>query len=79
MSSESFDTWELGQLWTNVMPLLILATMAASLLVLSPWGIDLPYSPLSHFFTLFPLVVLATITYITKRKLDDEEAEVPSS
>lgn len=78
MTSESSERWELGQLAMNVMPLLILATLSASMLVLSPWGIDPLYSGLTHFFTLWPLFLLATITYIAWVKITEEEREVPT-
>lgn len=73
MSSDSIDAWELGQLLTNVMSMVILAVLAVSLVVLSPWGIDPLYSTLSHFFTLWPLLLLAIITYIAREKLAEEE------
>lgn len=75
-SSDPDDIWHLGQLFTNVVPLLILASMAVSILVLAPWGRDLVYSSLSHFFTLFPLFVLAVITFVARTKLIDDEREV---
>lgn len=78
MASDALDTWELGQVLTNVMPMLILTTLSVSLLVLSPWGIDLLYSGLTHFFTFWPLLLLAILTYITYVKLAEEEKEVPS-
>lgn len=77
-SASKGDLWDLGQLWSNVMPLLILALMSATLLALSPWGYDLPNSLFVHFFTLFPLVVLALVTYVARAKLFDEEREIPS-
>lgn len=73
MSSDSIDAWELGQLLTNVMSMVILAVLAVSLVVLSPWGIDPLYSTLSHFFTFWPLLLLAIITYIAREKLAEEE------
>lgn len=75
-SSEPDDVWHLGQLFTNVVPLLIMASMAASMLVLAPWGRDIIYSSLSHFFALFPLFVLAFVTYVARTKLVDEDGEV---
>lgn len=78
MTSDSLDIWELGQVLTNVAPLVILATLSVSLLALSPWGIDPLYSTLTHFFTFWPLLLLATLTYITYVKLMEEEREVPS-
>lgn len=78
MVSDSFDTWELSQLWANIMPLLILATLTGTLFVLSPWGRDPLYSTLTHFLILWPLLLLATLTYIAKVKLYEEEKEVPS-
>lgn len=74
--SDPDDIWYLGQLFTNIVPLLILASMAVSLVVFAPWGRDLIYSSLPHFFTLFPLFVLAFITYVARAKLIDEDREV---
>lgn len=79
MAPDALDTWELSQLLANVVPLLILATLTASLLAASPWGIDPLYSTLAHFLILWPLLLLAVLTYVTKVKLYDEEAEVPGS
>lgn len=77
MASKSFDTVELSQLLVNVVAILILASMSMSLLAFAPWEIDPLFSPLSHFLTLWPLLLLAIITYIAKVKLTDEEQEVP--
>lgn len=79
MNWNALDTWELAQLWSIVVPLLILASMSVTLLVLSPWGISLPASALAHFFTIWPLLLLALITYIARVKLGEEETEVPHS
>lgn len=76
MSSDSNDVWHLGQLFSNIVPMLILLSMALTMFVLAPWGRDLLYSTLTHFFTLFPLVVLAVITYVARAKLIDEDREV---
>lgn len=79
MKWNALDTWELAQLWPIVMSLLILASMSVTLLVFSPWGIDLPASAFTHFLTIWPLLLLATVTYITRVKLGEEEIEVPHS
>lgn len=79
MRLRALDTWKLAQLWPVVMSLLILASMSASLLVLSPWEFDLITTGLTHFLTMWPLFLLAVITYVTRVKLGDEELEVPHS
>lgn len=78
MASDSLDIWGLSQVWVNVVPLMIMATLTLSLLVLSPWGIDPLYSSITHFLTLWPLLLLAVLTYVTRVKLLNEEKDVPS-
>lgn len=78
MASDSLDESALSQLWPTIVAILILAGMSLSLLAFSPWGIDPLNSSLSHFLTLWPLTLLAILTYVAKVKLDDMETEVPS-
>lgn len=79
MNLTDHEIWDLTQLWPVVVPLLILASLSVSLLALPYWGVDLLYSSIAQFFILLPLVLYATLVYITKAKLDSEEREVPST
>lgn len=78
MNLDSLDRGEFSQLWPNVMSMIILGIMTVSLLAMAPWGIDVLYSGLTHFLILWPLLLLAILTYITKEKLAEEEKEIPS-
>lgn len=78
MASNSDGVGELSQLWPNVVSMLILATMTVSLLALTPWGIDVLYSSITHFLILWPLLLLAVLTFVAKVKLAEGEREIPS-
>lgn len=78
MTSDTLDEAALSQFWPTIMALLILATMSVSMLLFTPWGIDPLYTSVSHFLTVWPLTLLAILTYIAKLKLDEGEKEVPS-
>lgn len=52
-------------LTVNLIPLGILAFMDALFWVINPWGWDPLMIAVSHFLTLFPLAVLALVTYVS--------------
>lgn len=78
MTPDEYDTAELSQVLPNVVSMLIMAVSTVALLALSPWGFDPLRSSLTHFFILWPLLLLAILTYVAVVKLGDEEREVPS-
>lgn len=63
--------------WPNVVSMLILASMTVSLLALAPWGYDILYSGTTHFLILWPLLLLALLSFVAWAKLGDEDREVP--
>lgn len=61
----------------NVVPMAILFFFVVLFLVVNPWGYDLGVTLLSHFLTIFPLVLLGILTYVSARVIarDEERAE----
>lgn len=78
MVFDEFDAAELSQLFPNVVSMLIMGASTVALLALSPWGFDPLRSSLTHFFTLWPLLLLAILTYVAMVKLADEDRVVPN-
>ena len=56
------DTWL--DLSVNLIPLGILLVLDLLFWVVNPWGWDPFYVLVAHFLTLFPLAVLAVVTYV---------------
>lgn len=56
------ETWL--DLTVNLIPLGILAFLDAMFWVYNPWGWDPFVIAVSHFLTLFPLLLLAILTYV---------------
>ncbi|SFS11589.1 hypothetical protein SAMN05216559_3901 [Halomicrobium zhouii] len=57
------ETWL--DLTVNLVPLAILAFMDVLFWVVNPWGWDPLIIVVSHFLTLFPLLLLAILTYVS--------------
>jgi hypothetical protein len=59
----------------NVIPIGILAFFSLLFLMVNPWGWD-PFPVLmTHFLTLFPLVVLVVVTWVAGRVVQRDEGE----
>jgi len=56
------DTWL--DLSVNLIPLGILLILDTLFWFVNPWGWDPFYVLVAHFLTLFPLLVLAIVTYV---------------
>ena len=63
----SRDTWL--DMLVNVVPIVVLAVLDLLVWFTNPWGWDLLYIALAHFLTLFPLFVLAVVTYLAAERL----------
>ena len=70
------ETWL--DLTVNLVPLGILAFMDALFWVFNPWGWDPLMIVVSHFLTLFPLVLLAILTYVSGAIIQRDEGESAS-
>lgn len=57
----------------NVVPLAILFVLDLLFWVVNPWGWDPLFVVVAHFLTLFPLTVLAILTYVSARVIQDDE------
>lgn len=77
MASDQSEPVGFPMVWPNVVSMLILASMTVSLLALGPWGYDILYSGMTHFLILWPLLLLAILSYVTWEKLVDEDRDVP--
>lgn len=78
MSSRPSLEQEVSDLASNIAPLIILALFVLLSLVWVfwfPWRPNPLYSSLHHFLTIFPLILLALLTYVAKTKLDEGEEE----
>lgn len=64
----------------NVIPIAILAFFVVYFLAFSPWGYDPEIVVIQHFLTLFPLLMLAILTYVSARIVsrDEEQQELES-
>lgn len=57
----------------NVIPIAMLAFFSLMFALFDPWGWD-PFTILmTHFLTLFPLVVLVVVTYVAGRVVQRDE------
>lgn len=74
-----------GETWldlsVNVIPLVILIVLDLLFWVVNPWGWDPFYVLVAHFLTLFPLVVLAIVTYVGGAivQRDEQRAELAAA
>ncbi len=57
------ETWL--DLVVNIVPIVILGFFDLLFFVVNPWGWDPLTVVLMHFLTLFPLVVLAVVTWVS--------------
>lgn len=65
----------LFDLLVNVIPIVILLLFSLMFVFVNPWGWD-PFPVLvSQFLTLFPLLVLALVTYVAGRVVQRDESE----
>ena len=71
------ETWL--DLTVNMIPLGILAFMEVMFWVINPWGFDPVIVFFWHFLTLFPLTVLALLTYFSGRIVQRDEGEMPQA
>lgn len=69
------ETWL--DLTVNIIPIAILAFFDLLFVVVNPWGWDLLTIALMHFLTLFPLVVLAVVTWVSGMAVQQAEGETP--
>lgn len=68
MIDESLER-EVSSLATNLAPIVILASFVTLFVVTSYWQWNFVYFALSLFFDLFPLTVLAIVTYLLYQRL----------
>lgn len=61
-------------LTVNVVPLVILAFFSLLFLAINPWGWDPFVVSLTHFLTVFPLVLLALLSYLAGLLVEQDEA-----
>lgn len=52
-------------LMVNVVPIMILVVLDGLFFLYNPWGWDLWFVFWMHFLTLFPLVLLAILSYVS--------------
>jgi len=57
----------------NVIPMVILLFFVGLYTVIRPWEWDPVLFVLMHFLTLFPLVLLAVLTYVSARAIASDE------
>lgn len=70
------ETWL--DLTVNLVPLVILAFMDVLFLVYNPWGWDPLMVVVTHFLTLFPLLLLAIMTYVSGAIIQRDEGRSPA-
>jgi hypothetical protein len=68
------ETWL--DLTVNLVPLAILAFMDVLFWVVNPWGWDPFIIVVSHFLTLFHLLLLAILTYVSGLFVQRDEGKV---
>lgn len=73
------ETWL--DLTVNLIPLAILLVLDALFWIVNPWGWDPFYVLMAHFLTLFPLLLLALLTYVSGVLVqrDEHRAELAAS
>lgn len=76
MSADRSLEQEFSNLVSNLAPLVILLIFVVLSLVWTvwfPWQTSFLYSSLHHFLTLFPIVLLLLVTYVTHQKLNETD------
>lgn len=61
----------------NLIPVGILLFMDALFLVYNPWGWNLWFVFWMHFLTLFPLILLLLLSYVSGRVIQRDEQREP--
>lgn len=69
------DRETLLDLVVNIIPMGILLFFVGVFLVYMPWEENLFLTVVSHFLTLFPLAMLALLTYVSARVISRDEEE----
>jgi hypothetical protein len=69
----SIDRETVYDIVVNLIPMGILALMDLLFIVLNPWGIDLWIIFWVHVLTLFPLLVLGIVTYVSAAAVSRDE------
>lgn len=59
----------------NIIPMGILLFFVGLFLVYMPWEENLFLTVVSHFLTIFPLIMLALLTYVSARVISRDEHE----
>jgi hypothetical protein len=59
----------------NLIPIVMLAFFSFMFVVFNPWEFDLFTAAMTHFLTLFPLVVLVLVTYVSGRIIQRDEGQ----
>lgn len=67
------ETW--ADLTVNLIPLGILLAMDVLYWVINPWGWDPFIVGIAHFLTIFPLLCLALLTYVSGRVIQRDEGQ----
>jgi len=70
MARPSFDRETLLDLSVNIIPVAILLVFSIVFLSASQWEPDLWMELLTQFLTLFPLVLLAALTYVAASAIE---------
>ena len=65
------ETWT--DLTVNLIPIGILAAMDVLFWIVNPWGWDPYVVGLAHFLTIFPLLCLLLLTYVSGRVIQRDE------
>jgi len=79
-SGESYiDRETLYDIVVNVIPMAILAVMDILFIIVNPWGWDLWILFWAHVLTLFPLVLLGLLTYVSAEVVSRDEHRIEES
>lgn len=68
------ETWL--DVTVNLVPIAILAIFEVLFVILNPWGWDLFTVVVWHFLTLFPLVLLAILSWVAGIAIQGAEGEM---
>jgi hypothetical protein len=69
------ETW--NDLTVNLIPLGILLLMDLLYWVVNPWGWDPVVIAIAHFLTIFPMLCLGLLTYVSGRAIQQDEGKNP--
>ncbi|SFG73517.1 hypothetical protein SAMN04488063_2827 [Halopelagius inordinatus] len=75
LGATGIDRETLLDLVVNIIPMGILLFFVGVFLVYMPWEENLFLTVVSHFLTLFPLAMLALLTYVSARVISRDEDE----